>query len=780
MKKSTEIVSRIITDQIIFETKSGSIQLSTDPQGRMHVGKYARNEQNQIIIDPIQGRITATSLVVNGTISAQEYEGLSGIVSNEAIDSLDTKISTIDFSLDSRLSTEISSRFSTGLSLDGRISTTDFSLGNRISLETANRFSTETSLTGRISLETSIRSVSETSLTGRLSISEVSLASGISLESSFRSSLETSVNSKISLSETSLTGRLSTSEISLSGRISTETSLRSTSETSLVGRISTETSLRSTSETSLVGRISTETSIRSSSETSLVGRLSTSEVSLTGRLSTSETSLAGRISVETSLRSSTETSLTGRISLSENVGNSANSLSTLIEGRFTSGLLNTTNAAAELRNTNISLAQASDGQITLTRGGSISPIAINPLTTTTFTSVQTTANNANSIANNANSTANTINQRFETNGKLKSANLSDDANGFKFTSSRKFKIGIGQAQTTTSGGGLSPYDSDTDIEIVTGSSGTPDFGFLKAQAQGNLILGQINFKGWNGSQFTNGLGVITNGANYSERATIQCITNGLGGGRLEFYTAEESSYNTFIGTPTTPIKRMTIADDGFVGIGTNTPAHRLDINADLGTNYACRLRNSNSSGNGIIVGSGGTGTTTLIQFRNNSNTIVGSITQNGTAVSYGAFTGEHPGLIVELDKDYTYGCVVKIDSINNVGRNIFYTVSKTSSSYDKRVMGIFAGIESLNLESDSNFSGSYSIYSLGDGHIMVCNEGGDIQIGDYLCSSNTPGVAMKQNDDLLHSYTVAKASENVSWNEQTTGSVLISCTYHSA
>jgi hypothetical protein len=733
MKKSTEIVSRIITDQIIFETKSGSIQLSTDPQGRMHVGKYARNEQNQIIIDPIQGRITATSLVVNGTISAQEYEGLSGIVSNEAIDSLDTKISTIDFSLDSRLSTEISSRFSTGLSLDGRISTTDFSLGNRISLETANRFS------------------SETSLTGRISTTDFSLGNRISLETANRFSSETS----------------------LTGRISLETSIRSVSETSLVGRLST-------SEVSLVGRISTETSLRSISETSLTGRLSTSEISLSGRISTetslrsiSETSLTGRISLETANRFSTETSLTGRISLSENVGNSANSLSTLIEGRFTSGLLNTTNAAAELRNTNISVAQASDGQITLTRGGSISPIAINPLTTTTFTSVQTTANNANS-------TANTINQRFETNGKLKSANLSDDANGFKFTSSRKFKIGIGQAQTTTSGGGLSPYDSDTDIEIVTGSSGTPDFGFLKAQAQGNLILGQINFKGWNGSQFTNGLGVITNGANYSERATIQCITNGLGGGRLEFYTAEESSYNTFIGTPTTPIKRMTIADDGFVGIGTNTPAHRLDINADLGTNYACRFRNSNSSGNGIIVGSGGTGTTTLIQFRNNSNTIVGSITQNGTAVSYGAFTGEHPGFIVELDKDYTYGCVVKIDSINNVGRNIFYTVSKTSSSYDKRVMGIFAGIESLNLESDSNFSGSYSIYSLGDGHIMVCNEGGDIQTGDYLCSSNTPGVAMKQNDDLLHSYTVAKASENVSWNEQTTGSVLISCTYHSA
>jgi hypothetical protein len=34
MKKSTEIVSRTITDQIMFETKSGSIQLSTDISGK--------------------------------------------------------------------------------------------------------------------------------------------------------------------------------------------------------------------------------------------------------------------------------------------------------------------------------------------------------------------------------------------------------------------------------------------------------------------------------------------------------------------------------------------------------------------------------------------------------------------------------------------------------------------------------------------------------------------------------------------------------------------------
>jgi hypothetical protein len=528
--------------------------------------------------------------------------------------------------------------------------------------------------------------------------------------------------------------------------------------------------------------------------------------------------------------------------LSENVGNSANSLSTLIEGRFTNGLLNATNAAVELRNSNISLAQASNGQITLTLGGGISPIAINPLTTTTFTNVQTTANTANSTANtiesrftngllntanaaadlrnanlsftqatdgtisltrggglaaitanplstttftNVQTTANTINGRFETNGKLKGENLTDDNDSFKFTASRKFKIGIGQAQTTTSGGGSAQYDSDTDIEIVTGSTGIPDLGFLKAQSAGSLTLGQINFKGWDGAghnALISGQSVAVNGSRYSSRARIQCFTSPLGGGRLEFYTAEESSYNTFTGSPTTPEKRMTITDDGLVAIGTNTPSHRLDINADLGGgSYACRFRNFNSSGNGIIVGAGdNTVQRTLISFRNNTNAVVGSITQVGGTITYGAFTAEHPGFIINIDDDYVYGCIVKIDNTNSIGRNVFYTVSKTTSSYDKKVMGIFAGVESLNLDSDSNFSGSYSIYSLGDGHILVCNEGGDIQIGDYLCSSNTPGVAMKQNDDLLHSYTVAKATENISWNEQITGSVLISCTYHSA
>jgi len=71
-----------------------------------------------------------------------------------------------------------------------------------------------------------------------------------------------------------------------------------------------------------------------------------------------------------------------------------------------------------------------------------------------------------------------------------------------------------------------------------------------------------------------------------------------------------------------------------------------------------------------------------------------------------------------------------------------------------------------------------SINSLGEGGINVCSEGGDIEIGDYICSSSILGKGMKQDDDLLHNYTVAKALESVDWSKETQTTKMIACTYH--
>ena len=37
---------------------------------------------------------------------------------------------------------------------------------------------------------------------------------------------------------------------------------------------------------------------------------------------------------------------------------------------------------------------------------------------------------------------------------------------------------------------------------------------------------------------------------------------------------------------------------------------------------------------------------------------------------------------------------------------------------------------------------------------------------------------MKQSDDLLHNYTVAKALEAVDWSQESETTKLIACTYH--
>jgi len=75
----------------------------------------------------------------------------------------------------------------------------------------------------------------------------------------------------------------------------------------------------------------------------------------------------------------------------------------------------------------------------------------------------------------------------------------------------------------------------------------------------------------------------------------------------------------------------------------------------------------------------------------------------------------------------------------------------------------------------------------GEGKIWVTNFNGEIQNGDYIVSSIIKGYGMKQNDDILYSFTVAKCTEDIDWDKITdtveyNGTVykksLVFCTYH--
>ena len=56
------------------------------------------------------------------------------------------------------------------------------------------------------------------------------------------------------------------------------------------------------------------------------------------------------------------------------------------------------------------------------------------------------------------------------------------------------------------------------------------------------------------------------------------------------------------------------------------------------------------------------------------------------------------------------------------------------------------------------------INGIGEGGIWVCNTNGNFENGDYIQSSNVTGYGEKQDDDLLHNYSVGKITMDVDFN----------------
>jgi len=77
---------------------------------------------------------------------------------------------------------------------------------------------------------------------------------------------------------------------------------------------------------------------------------------------------------------------------------------------------------------------------------------------------------------------------------------------------------------------------------------------------------------------------------------------------------------------------------------------------------------------------------------------------------------------------------------------------------DKRVFGV------LGMASRNNSRAERMIVnSIGEGSMWVCNANGSIQNGDYIQSSDHLGYGERQDDDILHNYSVAKSTMSCSF-----------------
>ena len=188
------------------------------------------------------------------------------------------------------------------------------------------------------------------------------------------------------------------------------------------------------------------------------------------------------------------------------------------------------------------------------------------------------------------------------------------------------------------------------------------------------------------------------------------------------------------------------------------PVYPFHVQTD-NVGFASAFWNDGNDSNrqGIIIQCGkddASGTNTSITFADGNGDEQGKITFSSGTVSYGAFTAYHQCIVPNADNDadsqamaYPYGTLLETTSIAYTQKNgadtergILYNVQKTQSANSKKVLGAYGS--SMN-DSSSDITNMHQVLILGDGHILCNNAGGDISVGDGICSSSTAGIGQK-------------------------------------
>lgn len=165
----------------------------------------------------------------------------------------------------------------------------------------------------------------------------------------------------------------------------------------------------------------------------------------------------------------------------------------------------------------------------------------------------------------------------------------------------------------------------------------------------------------------------------------------------------------------------------------------------------------------------------------------GDITATGTI---SPFTGMHDGLMADTDSPLVGDILVdsSVAAKKDISNTLF--VMTSSSSTNQPAIGVYAGdrgneyipvaiadhieVTTIHESGAPTLNTAYIstltdrkvvvVNSLGEGQINVCGEGGDISPGDLIVTSSTAGKGMKQSDDIMRSYTVAKAREGATFS----------------
>lgn len=153
---------------------------------------------------------------------------------------------------------------------------------------------------------------------------------------------------------------------------------------------------------------------------------------------------------------------------------------------------------------------------------------------------------------------------------------------------------------------------------------------------------------------------------------------------------------------------------------------------------------------------------------------------SGSGTNYGPFTGAHDVRFArDMPVEIKTGMIVSVTGRAEIRESDNGEISISSTlpsvmlskkAMDKAVVGVLVSERELpekhwyKKQEGERFG---IVNALGEGRMWVTNRNGDIEAGDYITSSDIAGYGQRQDDDLVHSYTVGKAIETVSWDDVT-------------
>jgi hypothetical protein len=233
-----------------------------------------------------------------------------------------------------------------------------------------------------------------------------------------------------------------------------------------------------------------------------------------------------------------------------------------------------------------------------------------------------------------------------------------------------------------------------------------------------------------------------------------------------------------------------------VGVGTSTPNSQLSVGGSGSTAYGIYATGSNygiyavgayqgarCDGNSFTRGVHGDGGTTGYGVYGfslgpgaggscNYDFSCGACNYN-----YGPFTGAHEVMLSDdFPEDPARGMIVSVtgevktrkDSAGNVSISATLpTVKLASKANDPAVLGALVFEAEwpkdhwFEHDADTRYA---SVNAIGEGRLLVSNVTGPVYTSEYLTTSDIPGYAQRQDDELIHSYTLAKTLEGVDWS----------------